>query len=298
MPTLRNHFRSRILAATYLLAGLLVMITPDAGAWGYQGHAQVGRIALSLVDEKAGLYLQGILGTDILPASDEACSWPDVWRETPEGKSSAPRHYVNIPRASSEYERERDCPDGLCVTESIKKYADQLSDPRLDQEQHWRAYAWLCHLVGDVHQPLHTGYKDDRGANYVKIVFNGEEGDLHQFWDRLLIQDRLGASGEWPQTASGDVTGNLSTTWNPVETDEWTTESHQLVKTVAYPEDTDIQAEFADRSWLIIQDQVQTAGYRLARILNATIGEGEVRLELEIPRDSESDAGVAPIGQG
>jgi hypothetical protein len=297
MPNLRNHFRSRIFSAAFLLAGLLVMVTPDAGAWGYQGHAQVGRIALSLVDEKAGLYLQGILGTDVLPASDEACSWPDVVRETPEWEWSAPQHYVNMPRASSEYERERDCPTGLCVTESIKKYADQLSDPRLGQEQHWQAYAWLCHLVGDVHQPLHTGYKDDRGANYVKISFNGEEGDLHQFWDRLLIQDRIGKSGEWPQTAPGDLTGRLSTTWNPVEADEWTTESHRLVKTVAYPEDTNIQPEFADRSWLIIQDQVQTAGYRLGRILNATIGEGEVRLESEIPRDSKSDAGVAPIGQ-
>jgi len=279
MPNPVFHALCRLLPAASVMAGLLVLATPDARAWGYEGHAQVGRVALSRIDNEARAYLTGILGDDLVQVSDQACNWPDVVRKTPEWEWSAPQHYVNIPRAYAQYDRERDCPNGLCVTESIKKYADQLSNPRLDREQHWQAYAWLCHLVGDLHQPLHTGYKDDRGANYVDIMFIGEESNLHTFWDSLLIRDRIPTVDEWPTVSSGEITGNPGNTWNPLETDAWTSESHMLVAQVAYPGTVEIHPEFADRSWQVIQDQVEKAGYRLARILNATVGEGEVLLD-------------------
>ena len=178
--------------------------------------------------------------------------------------------------ASSVYDRERDCPEGLCVTEAIKKYAGQLAEARLDTRQRWEAFAWLCHLVGDLHQPLHTGYKDDRGGNYYEIIFQGQASDLHQFWDRILIRERLGRNGTWKVPALDDrevITGNE---WNPSETDTWTSESHALVKQAAYPPTEHIQADFADQSWLLIQQQWLRAGNRLARIINASIGEGEV----------------------
>jgi len=279
MPNPVFHALCRLLPAASVMAGLLVLATPDARAWGYEGHAQVGRVALSRIDNEARAYLTGILGDDLVQVSDQACNWPDVVRKTPEWEWSAPQHYVNIPHAYAQYDRERDCPNGLCVTESIKKYADQLSNPRLDREQHWQAYAWLCHLVGDLHQPLHTGYKDDRGANYVDIMFIGEESNLHTFWDSLLIRDRIPTVDEWPTVSSGEITGNPGNTWNPLETDAWTSESHMLVAQVAYPGTVEIHPEFADRSWQVIQDQVEKAGYRLARILNATVGEGEVLLD-------------------
>jgi hypothetical protein len=262
-----------------LLAAGLAAVTTELHAWGYEGHSRVGRVALSAIDGKAALYLREILDGDLPKASDEACNWPDDVRPTPEWEWSAPQHYVNIPRSASEYDRGRDCPDGLCVTEAIKKYAARLSDPKLDAEQRWQAYAWLCHLVGDLHQPLHAGYKDDRGANRVVITFRGEEGNLHAFWDSMLIDDRLGKPAHWPAwsaPATIDIEGN---TWNPVETDEWTGHSHQLAANVAYPENFDIQPDFADRSWRVIQEQVITAGYRLARILNAAVGGGEVVLD-------------------
>jgi hypothetical protein len=37
-----------------------------------------------------------------------------------------------------------------------------------------------------------------------------------------------------------------------------------------------INETFADQSWLIIRQQWQKASNRLARILNATLGEGDV----------------------
>ena len=74
---------------------------------------------------------------------------------------------------------------------------------------------------------------------------------------------------------SAFVAGNI---WDPAETNGWTSESHALVEPACYPPDEVIQSDFADRSRLLIQEQWLKAGKRLARILNATLGNGEVVL--------------------
>ena len=57
------------------------------------------------------------------------------------------------------------------------------------------ALAWLFHLVGDIHQPLHTAQlftvdypNDDRGANEicVRVTQAGQPMDLHRFWDGVI----------------------------------------------------------------------------------------------------------------
>ena len=164
------------------------------------------------------------------------------------------------------------------VTESIKKYANQLGKPQLSKRKQWESFAWLCHLVGDLHQPLHAGYKDDRGGNYVKVSYKGETINLHQFWDSALINDRMEHQGDWQKPASAGSFLLNGEPWNPVETDAWTGESHRLARDAAYPPGEVIQAGFAENSWVLIRQQWLKAGERLARILNAVVGERDVEL--------------------
>ena len=102
-------------------------------AWGPEGHTQVGLLALQGLDPTASVWIKDVLGTDDVETINQACNWPDHVRDTPDWQWSAPQHYVNIPRSASRYNLERDCPDGLCVTEAIKKYAGELTNPRLDK---------------------------------------------------------------------------------------------------------------------------------------------------------------------
>ena len=138
----------------------------------------------------------------------------------------------------------------------------------------WQAFSWLCHLTGDLHQPLHTGYRDDRGGNSVDIEYKGKAGNLHQFWDRAIIQQRLGSGDVWtrPYPGSSDWT-KAADNWNPESVISWTDESHALVGSSAYPSERVIDEAFADQSWLIIRQQWQKASQRLARILNARLGQ-------------------------
>src|SRR5262249_20099861 len=58
------------------------------------------------------------------------------------------------------------------------------------------AVSWICHLVGDIHQPLHNVARfsaafpeGDRGGN--AVVFPNPRGpdNLHSYWDELLGSD-------------------------------------------------------------------------------------------------------------
>jgi len=61
------------------------------------------------------------------------------------------------------------------------------------------ALAWLFHLVGDIHQPLHTAQlftvdypKGDRGGNEicVRVTQQGQPMDLHRFWDGVITSSQ------------------------------------------------------------------------------------------------------------
>ena len=259
-----------------LLCNVALAWAVPAICWGPEGHRIVGAEALSRLDGTARAAVVEILGSDSVEAIDEACSWPDTVRETAEWEWSAPQHYVNIPRSAHHYDRQRDCPDNLCVTEAIGKYANELSRKEISGKQRWQAFAWLCHLVGDLHQPLHAGYRDDRGGNYVEIEFKGEIHNLHQFWDRALIRDRLGSADAWDRPCQERVEPGAGGNWKPETVNAWADESHQLVARYAYPPASGIDAAFADQSWLVTRRQWQKASKRLARVLNAVLGEGTI----------------------
>ena len=151
---------------------------------------------------------------------------------------------MNIPRSSDRYDRQRDCPAGLCVTEGILKYAAELGRSGLDRERRWQALAWLCHLVGDLHQPLHAGFRDDRGGNRVDIEYRGERTNLHAFWDSMLVNQRLQGTESGTIALRGALEAVASGDWNPADPAAWTEESHALAATRAYPPDSVIDDAF------------------------------------------------------
>ena len=64
-----------------------------------------------------------------------------------------------------------------------------------DAERRAIALAWLFHLVGDIHQPLHAvqlftvDYPDgDRGGNQIciRVTQAGQPMPLHRFWDGVI----------------------------------------------------------------------------------------------------------------
>src|SRR5262249_18363782 len=76
--------------------------------------------------------------------------------------------------------------------------ATESNDPKLEKLKSYDL-SWLLHLVGDVHQPLHSTTRvsttkpdGDDGGNGVKLTW---PANLHTFWDDVL------GCGDTPPTA-------------------------------------------------------------------------------------------------
>jgi hypothetical protein len=161
------------------------------------------------------------------------------------------------------------------VTEAIKQYASELADRETDKEKRRQSLAWICHLVGDLHQPLHAGFGADRGGNDFDIVFNGEQMNLHRFWDSGLINQH---AESWQNLVGLLSTASLTqagANWSPGMVNDWTNESHKLVVEGFYPEPVDIDKTYEQQSWELVQQRLTTASTRLALIINSVLADGD-----------------------
>lgn len=263
-----HHFLRLILRKTPMFCALLGL-SMQCLAWSHDGHSAIGVLAIKQLSPEARTELESIIGPLTDEAMIKACNWPDDVRETPEWEWSAPQHYINIPRGETEYLESRDCPDQLCATQAIKKYAVQLFDDQLSKQEHWQAFAWLCHVTADLHQPMHAGFADDRGANRIQVTFHGEEMNLHSFWDFGLINEHAGGWQGMVALLSEQPLGQAPAEFTEDMVNQWTNESHALATSSGYPQNRDIDGAFALRSWVLTQQQVSLAAFRLATIINS-----------------------------
>jgi hypothetical protein len=90
-----------------------------------------------------------------------------------------PLHYVDVPRGSDYCDPERDCPEHNCIVEAINWYLSVLKSNYSPLAEKRIAPDFIVHLVGDLHQPLHVGFTDDRGGTTTKVIFEGKEQLLH-----------------------------------------------------------------------------------------------------------------------
>lgn len=92
-------------------------------------------------------------------------------------------------------------PRPMGIQGALPKSLKELYDPSLSPEKRAVALAWVAHLLGDAHQPLHTSAifsskhlpQGDLGGNRIAIKLKQQPQDpeisLHQMWDDLFGDD-------------------------------------------------------------------------------------------------------------
>ena len=107
-------------------------------------------------------------------------------------------HFINVDRQTSAISSDV-CPrNGDCILSGIKRDFEILRDTGRSREDRVFALMALGHWVGDVHQPLHVSFADDRGGNYIEASTEGRCGssryrveNLHAVWDNCLLEAGL-----------------------------------------------------------------------------------------------------------
>jgi len=152
---------------------------------------------------------------------------------------------------------------------------------------------FFIHLVGDVHQPLHTATRysasnpnGDAGGNGFKIQMPAETriSNLHSFWDSAAGQyghtspkrplDEAGKARilALAEAAMKEFPAESMPEWQDLDPHTWVVESNTLAREVVYKniaEGAEPSKAYTDAAQKLARKRLALAGYRLAGVLNA-----------------------------
>ncbi len=150
----------------------------------------------------------------------------------------------------------------------------------------------MVHIVGDIHQPLHScAYfsdkfpKGDMGGNLIKMTYGdkGQIKNLHMLWDSVLLKvldnnvmplDNEGkvylenySKSLMKEHTRASLDGVLKKNW---QFDSWIMESWRICKEFVYPtilKDPNPTADYIKKGEQIARERLVLAGYRLSDLL-------------------------------
>jgi len=228
--------------------------------WGNIGHKVVGEIAERKLNPKVKLIVNDLLDGESMA---NASTWADEIKSDPLYKQYNPWHYVNMP-LDKEYSDIQKNQSGDIVS-TLKESIKILKNPESTKELKSFYLKFLIHLVGDIHQPLHTGRFEDRGGNDIKLSFLGKSTNFHIVWDVHIIEHL-----NMNYLELSDELINMRDVDYSLDPDNWVFETHQDVK-ILYAEIqniNEIDVDYINDKIPFIKHKLFKAGSTLAAVLN------------------------------
>src|SRR5215510_6074684 len=177
----------------------------------------------------------------------QAARWADDIRSNDKQQHRAPWQYINWPfkpdgQPPSVQTRE---PEAVNILTAMVENQRIVANEN-DAGRKAIALAWLFHLVGDIHQPLHTvqlftvDYPNgDRGGNEicVRVTQAGQPMDLHRFWDGVIASSSnltpLRNDATALRNRQGFERSELTELAN-TDFESWAKESFEIATKIAY----------------------------------------------------------------
>jgi hypothetical protein len=305
------HRQRGILIFGLLPIGLLA--ARGAFAWNKPGHMVTGAIAFNALrghdddviqrvvkllerhpfyDESWKNQIRSLSGEDqALALFMIAAGWPDDVRRDARFHQGA-WHFINfpyVPQGQPRNIRGHD-PDSENILAAFKHNVGIVQDHLRPDRERAIALSWIFHLVGDVHQPLHTislftvqWPNGDHGGNdfIIRAKAENQPIDLHEFWDGLIIgsdrfQSQRNASILIAKTYRRDSLREMEHR----NFNQWAEESFNLAQSHVYlfgklPGSADkndvpvLTQSYRANAKALAERRAALAGYRLADILEA-----------------------------
>lgn len=292
----------------WCLAMLSLIAVEPAFAWGNQGHMATGLIAYDRLIRRDPFAIAAIEAL-IVQHPDHArfdsalaglegsererrlfaliARWPDDVRATPYNHT----HWHHQLRAVVGWTLFRG-PRFGSADRAFRRNLAIVRDARAGPGERAIALCWLFHIVGDMHQPLHAGQRQD--GHFPLSDFAGTKGwvrrsadaapeSFHHFWDTAadLVGDEFAGADAIAAAAEADpqpippASGDWLADYR-----SWVKESERAAADRAYPGALAAEAGSPEKAGLLLPDYVANArvlgdrrigqaGERLADLLAA-----------------------------
>ena len=307
------------------VVGLSLTANFAAQAWDGTGHMLVAKVAYDRLNDKARARVEELAakldnnGTQYNAVS-VAC-WPDDIKDRNSKSQFQGKfkqwHYIDIgclPKDPDVFAKlgALSQTNGDIIT-ALDHCVDLIRNKKTDDlvPKEEVALALLMHLVGDIHQPLHTTarynpdpkpddkYKDDAGGNGVTLANLGDTPwgkNLHTFWDeayrRYFQNGEVKADAglaeadvmtnpavkDWLAKLDAEAPKDEKLAFEGAKT--WAMETHQIACFQVYgslheeygAKNVTLTEDYVGKATKLARKQLVLAGYRLGALLNDLYG--------------------------
>ncbi|MBC7910195.1 MAG: S1/P1 nuclease [Pyrinomonadaceae bacterium] len=310
--------KKRLICVLLVMGSLLV--PQSALAWNYTGHEVVARIAWEKMEPQTrqrimALMMQAPADADLaslLPADNRplifrqrdlfmlAATWADIVRsdEFPQRKE---KYHHSIWHFTNFFWRQQNGmavdapelqPEKINIVERLGFLQASVVDKKRAAGMRGIDVAWILHLVGDIHQPLHTSArvtdtepKGDQGGNLFllspKETPPREAKRLHGYWDDILNKSFPRNGGETDLAYANRLASvimqrhpesKMNARLKQGEYAAWAQEGLASAKTSVYPSwlkrfQTPSE-KYRKQAHTVAEPAIALAGYRLADMLD------------------------------
>ena len=283
------------LPALLAAAAALMLGSPAQAYWEF-GHQTVAQIAMANVTPRTRAAVRRLLATSTLldtpecPATsvDGASIWADCIKPLKDADGK-PRfgyaygwHFQDV-EICRPFTLADACKDGNCVSAQITRDVALLKDRRTAPKDRVQALVFLIHFVGDLHQPLHAGEKNDKGGNDLAASYGGYEPkrfNLHSIWDGTLAERAITTGPSLVRRYPADERARIAAG----TVSDWSRESWQVAHDAVYasalggdpcaPSPAHVTLDEATIEQLVpvARLEVERGGLRLAKLLDQALG--------------------------
>ena len=248
--------------------GLLLYAPIQSMAWGMIGHRVVGEVASHYVNKQTQREVSLILGSESLAL---AGTWADFIRSDSSYSYLGTWHYANfsdrLDFQALKTQMDQDTTSN--IYNRIKFLSSELKGKKHDQIKKQLYLRMLVHLVGDIHQPMHMGKKEDSGGNGIKVFWFGQTSNIHRVWDSDLVEFQQLSYTEYTKAINFPTPLQVKT-WQKDDLAVWANESYQASRKI-YNEikpDERLGYRYNFVNVEIMNERLLKGGVRLAGLLN------------------------------
>ena len=236
--------------------------------WGSTGHRVIAEVASNYLTDNARLEINKILnGETLVNASTHA---DDIKSDSRYDKYYN-WHFLNM-ELDDEYEEITPSERGD-VFIAINKCIDILESDSVSNTDKSFYLKLLVHFVGDLHQPLHIGRYQDRGANRIYLKWFGRNSNLHRVWDSEMINSHNMSYSELALNLPNPdllISAEEANDFKRGDVLNWVDEIHEYTNKI-YGDvsiDDKLGYEYQYKNFGTVKDLLLIGGIRLAKILN------------------------------
>ena len=252
-----------------VFVGCFYLVPVNTFAWGAKGHALVAEIAFHFLDDSTKIKVEKYLGNLSI---EEAANWMDNNRSNSYYDFMKPWHYLDMDKGVV-YKPTAE-KNILTIIFSVIHELTKSEEP-LKKKDVKRDILMLFHLIGDLHQPLHTGYAVDKGGNDINISSQNFTSNLHSAWDTQIIESEGISLDKCLKLYNDTYTPATVDSVQKINVLGWMMQSRSYLDDVYSFKNGYLDPAYVQTGVVIIENQLLRGGLRLAATLKEVFKNGK-----------------------